>query len=51
MGLGLSLDDLKEQLNNTDKLPKFQPIVIKPESNARGVNCMEPLAASGLDCC
>ncbi|HEV2102348.1 MAG TPA: hypothetical protein VGR58_06170, partial [Candidatus Acidoferrum sp.] len=29
-GLGLSLDDLKEQLSNTGALPKFQPIVIKP---------------------
>src|ERR1700732_1717221 len=31
-GLGLSLDDLKDQLNNTGALPKFQPIVIKPEA-------------------
>ena len=28
-GLGLQLDELQEQLSNTEKLPKFQPIVIK----------------------
>jgi penicillin-binding protein 2 len=31
-GLGLSIDDLHEQLENTKALPKFQPIVIKPEA-------------------
>ena len=40
-GLGLSLDDLKEQLNNTDKLPKFQPIVIKPEATPADVAFIE----------
>src|SRR5438128_12513182 len=29
-GLGLSIDDLREQLDSTKALPKFQPIVIKP---------------------
>src|SRR3984885_10182585 len=36
-GLGLSLDEIKEQLDNTDKLPKFQPIVIKPEATPADV--------------
>ena len=31
-GLGLSKDDLLDQLTNTQNLPKFQPIVIKPEA-------------------
>jgi penicillin-binding protein 2 len=40
-GLGLSLDDLKEQLNNTKNLPKFQPIVIKPEATPADVAYIE----------
>jgi penicillin-binding protein 2 len=40
-GLGLSLDDLKEQLNNTINLPKFQPIVIKPEATPADVAFIE----------
>ena len=40
-GLGLSLDDVKEQLNNTEKLPKFQPIVIKPEATPADVAFIE----------
>ncbi len=40
-GLGLSLDDLKEQLNNTVNLPKFQPIVIKPEATPADVAFIE----------
>jgi penicillin-binding protein 2 len=40
-GLGLSLDDLKEQLNNTKALPKFQPIVIKPEATPADVAFIE----------
>ena len=40
-GLGLSLDDLQEQLSNTDKLPKFQPIVIKPEATPADVAFIE----------
>ncbi len=31
-GLGLSIDDLRDQLENAKALPKFQPIVIKPEA-------------------
>jgi len=40
-GLGLSLDDLKEQLSNTGALPKFQPIVIKPEATPADVAFIE----------
>ena len=40
-GLGLSLDDLKEQLDNTKALPKFQPIVIKPEATPADVAFIE----------
>ena len=40
-GLGLSLDDLKDQLNNTGALPKFQPIVIKPEATPADVAFIE----------
>jgi penicillin-binding protein 2 len=40
-GLGLSVDDLRDQLSNTDKLPKFQPIVIKPEATPADVAFIE----------
>lgn len=40
-GLGLSLDDLKDQLSNTENLPKFQPIVIKPEATPADVAFIE----------
>lgn len=40
-GLGLSLDDLQEQLVNTQALPKFQPIVIKPEATPGDVAFIE----------
>ena len=40
-GLGLQLDDLQEQLSNTEKLPKFQPIVIKPEATPADVAFIE----------
>jgi penicillin-binding protein 2 len=40
-GLGLSLDDIKEQLNNTKNLPSFQPIVIKPEATPADVAFIE----------
>jgi penicillin-binding protein 2 len=40
-GLGLSLDDLKEQLESTKALPKFQPIVIKPEATPADVAFIE----------
>ena len=40
-GLGLSVDDLKDQLSNTKNLPKFQPIVIKPEATPADVAFIE----------
>src|SRR6202142_3030568 len=40
-GLGLSKDDLEEQLSNTQNLPKFQPIVIKPEATPADVAFIE----------
>ncbi len=40
-GLGLSLDDVKDQLENTKNLPKFQPIVIKPEATPADVAFIE----------
>jgi penicillin-binding protein 2 len=40
-GLGLQLDDLKEQLANSGELPKFQPIVIKPEASPGDVAFIE----------
>src|SRR6267378_3639851 len=33
-GLGLPIEDLREQLGNT-RSPKFQPIIIKPEASPR----------------
>jgi penicillin-binding protein 2 len=40
-GLGLSLDDIREQLTNTKNLPSFQPIVIKPEATPADVAFIE----------
>jgi len=40
-GLGLSLDDLHDQLENTRNLPKFQPIVIKPEASSADLDFIE----------
>ena len=40
-GLGISLDDLKDQLESTTNLPKFQPIVIKPEATNADVAFIE----------
>ena len=40
-GLGIPLDDLNEQLVNTQALPKFQPIVIKPEATPGDVAFIE----------
>jgi penicillin-binding protein 2 len=40
-GLGLSVEDIRDQLNNTEKLPKFQPIVIKPEATPADVAFIE----------
>jgi penicillin-binding protein 2 len=40
-GLGVSLDDLNEQLTSARDLPKFQPIVIKPEATQADVAFIE----------
>ena len=40
-GLGISLDDLKDQLNSAKDLPKFQPIIIKPEASPEDVAYIE----------
>ena len=40
-GLGIELSDLKDQLESTKNLPKFQPIVIKPEATNADVAFIE----------
>lgn len=40
-GLGIPLDDLNEQLNNTKSLPKFQPIIIKSDASPADVAFIE----------
>jgi len=40
-GLSIPISDLKDQLETTKNLPKFQPIVIKPEANNADVAFIE----------
>jgi penicillin-binding protein 2 len=40
-GLGIPLDDLRDQLSNTKTLPKFQPIIIKPEASPADIAYIE----------
>jgi penicillin-binding protein 2 len=40
-GLGISMEDLHDQLQNTRNLPKFQPIVIKPEASSADLDFIE----------
>jgi penicillin-binding protein 2 len=40
-GLGIPLDDLQDQLKNTKNLPKFQPIVIKPDASQADIAFIE----------
>jgi penicillin-binding protein 2 len=40
-GLGIPMDDLKDQLYNTRNLPKFQPIIIKPEASDADIAYIE----------
>jgi penicillin-binding protein 2 len=40
-GLGIEIGDLKDQLESTKNLPKFQPIVIKPEATNADVAFIE----------
>ncbi len=40
-GLGIPIDDLRDQLNNTKNLPKFQPIIIKPDASRADIDFIE----------
>ncbi len=40
-GLGIPIDDLRDQLKNTKNLPKFQPIVIKPDASQADIAFIE----------
>src|SRR5215467_1094106 len=40
-GLAIPMDDLRDQLQNTRNLPKFQPIVIKPEASSADLDFIE----------
>ena len=40
-GIGIALEDLKDQLSNTKNLPKFQPIIIKPEASDADIAFIE----------
>jgi penicillin-binding protein 2 len=40
-GLGIPLDDLKTQIENAKDLPKFQPIIIKPEASPADIAYIE----------
>jgi len=40
-GLNIPMDDLRDQLQNTRNLPKFQPIVIKPEASSADLDFIE----------
>jgi penicillin-binding protein 2 len=40
-GLALPIEDLREQLGNTRNLPKFQPIIIKPEASPADIAFIE----------
>ena len=40
-GLGIPLDDLKQQLEATRYLPKYEPIVIKPEASQADIAYIE----------
>jgi penicillin-binding protein 2 len=40
-GLGISIEDLRDQLGNTKNLPKFQPIIIKPEASDADIAFIE----------
>jgi penicillin-binding protein 2 len=40
-GLGIPVDDLRDQLTNTKNLPKFQPIIIKPDASPADIAFIE----------
>jgi penicillin-binding protein 2 len=40
-GLEIPIEDLREQLTNTRNLPKFQPIIIKPDASQGDIDFIE----------
>jgi penicillin-binding protein 2 len=40
-GLGIPVEDLRDQLASTKNLPKFQPIIIKPDASAADIAFIE----------
>jgi len=40
-GLSISMEDLRDQLSNTRNLPKFQPIIIKPDASPADIAYIE----------
>lgn len=40
-GLGLTVDDLRQQIDDAKSLPRFQPIVIKPDASAADIAFIE----------
>jgi penicillin-binding protein 2 len=40
-GLSIPVSDLRDQLSNTKNLPKFQPIIIKPDASAADIAFIE----------
>src|ERR1019366_2210904 len=40
-GLGMTLDDVQQQIEASRAMPKFQPIVIKPEANPSDIAFIE----------
>ncbi len=40
-GLGIPVGDLRDQLTNTKNLPKFQPIIIKPDASPADIAFIE----------
>jgi penicillin-binding protein 2 len=40
-GLEIPIDDLRDQLTNTKNLPKFQPIIIKPDASPADIAFIE----------
>jgi len=40
-GLNIPMEDLRDQMSNTRALPKFQPIVIKPEATQADIDYIE----------
>src|ERR1700686_3237918 len=41
-GLGMTLDDVEQQIDASRAMPKFQPIVIKPEPTPSAIALIKP---------